>query len=71
MSDNPLDCVLANLLEQRDALCQQLRSDAKRSDFTECWNLLDEIADHDRRIDVLRKILSSEPGAGLRLVPKD
>ncbi len=46
--------VLEDLVKERGALCSSLLQAIRvrpRSDFIDCWNLLDEIAEHDRRIE--------------------
>ncbi len=56
-----LELVLQDLVKERGALCSSLLQAAKvspRSDFIDCWNLLDEIAEHDRRIEALLKIMA-------------
>ncbi len=60
-----LELVLKDLVKERGALCSSLLSATKltpRADFFDCWNLLDEIAEHDRRIETLRKLMAeAEP----------
>ncbi len=56
-----LEFVLEDLVKERGALCSSLLNATKvspRSDFIDCWNLLDEIAEHDRRIETLQKIMA-------------
>ncbi len=56
-----LELVLKNLVEERGLLCSSLLVATKvtpRSDFIDCWNLLDEIAEHDRRIEALQKVIA-------------
>ncbi len=65
-----LELVLQDLVRERGALCSSLRlatTMSPRSDFVDCWNILDEIAEHDRRIEALNKILAEvepEPSTG-------
>ncbi len=64
-----LELVLQDLVRERGALCSPPAGDddVPRSDFVDCWNILDEIAEHDRRIEALHKILAEvepEPSTG-------
>ncbi len=55
-----LRLVLDDLEEQRAALCEALETAASvkpRTDFVDCWNLIDEISEHERRIATLRRII--------------
>ncbi len=56
-----LKLVLEDLVKERGALCSSLLQAIRvtpRSDFIDCWNLLDEIAEHDRRIETLHKVMA-------------
>ncbi len=53
--------LLDDLLQQRAALLEALSAAMQvreRTDYVDCWNLLDEIGEHDRRIATLRDIMS-------------
>ncbi len=58
-----LDLVLNDLMRERENLCNALRAvevTNERTDFVDCWNLLDEIDEYDRRIATLKRFLASE-----------
>ncbi len=58
-----LDLVLNDLIRERENLRKALRAaqvTKERTDFVDCWNLLDEIDEYDRRIATLRRFLASE-----------
>ncbi len=56
-----LRLVLEDLEKQRHSLCKELERAAEtqpRSDYVDCWNLIDEIGEHDRRIAILTDIIA-------------
>ncbi len=56
-----LKLVLEDLVKERGALRTSLLRATQvtpRSDYIDCWNLLDEIAEHDRRIETLHRIMA-------------
>ncbi len=56
-----LRLVLEDLQKQRQSLFEALESAAERqprADYIDCWNLIDEIAEHDRRIAILKGIIA-------------
>ncbi len=60
-----LQPILIDLLQQRASLLEALEvamRTKERSDYVDCWNLLDEIAEHDRRIATLRSLMSEVDG---------
>jgi hypothetical protein len=62
-----LQFILDDLLREREALCEALRASSVtqgRTDFVDCWNLLDEIGEQDRRIATLMSLLGPPSGDG-------
>ncbi len=56
-----LQPLLTYLLQERAFLLEGLQAamqTAERADYVDCWNLLDEIAEHDRRIATLRDVMT-------------
>ena len=56
-----LQLVLDDLERQRLSLCKELEKAAARqprTDYVDCWNLIDEIGEHDRRIGVLKEVIA-------------
>ncbi len=56
-----LQPILTDLLQQRAILLEALQAAMKiveRADYVDCWNLLDEIAEQDRRIATLRDVMN-------------
>ncbi len=56
-----LELVLEDLRRHRLSLCKELERAASRqsgSDYIDCWNRIDEIGEHDRRIGVLMDVIA-------------
>ncbi len=56
-----LRLVLEDLQKNRRSLFEALESAAERQprrDYVDCWNLIDEIGEHDRRIAILKDIIA-------------
>ncbi len=56
-----LQPILTDLLHQRAILLEALQAAmqiVERADYVDCWNLLDEIAEQDRRIATLRDVMN-------------
>jgi hypothetical protein len=63
-----LQPLLIDLLQQRAALLEALQAavqTVERTDYVDCWNLLDEIGEHDRRIATLRDVMQETAAARL------